>query len=103
MLGLHLVQKLRHDCLDVGDVVQTDSHKVQTLRAIVSIDLDQIRKLFAAGIAPGGPEINQERTRRPSDRAADDFLQTVEIDYTNIAVITEIDYTNIAAVQVQGK
>src|SRR6266478_1740999 len=57
---VHRLEELRHLSLDIAHFVERHRDKVQALVAIVIVDLHQIRKFFAAPIAPGGPEINQQ-------------------------------------------
>src|SRR6185295_2744586 len=89
-LGLHLSQEFGHRSLDVGDVVQTDSDEVQTLVAIVGIDFYQIGKLFAAGIAPGRPEVYEERSRvlRVSLQK---FFESIQINDFDVASWRQIE------------
>jgi len=65
-------------------VVQRDGYKIQALRRIVRIKLDQIGKLLAAGIAPGRPEIHQQRAR-VFRVPLQELFETLEIDFPNLA------------------
>src|SRR6476646_4817450 len=63
-LGMHLAQEFRNTRLDVRQIVQADRDKVQTFRTIRRIKLYQVRKFFAAWLAPGDPKVNQQRFGR---------------------------------------
>src|SRR6185503_9375958 len=61
-VGFHRSEELRHRRLDVAEIVERDGDKVHRLRAIFGVDLYQVGKLVATGIAPRGPKVNEQRT-----------------------------------------
>ena len=44
----------------IGAVIHRDADDLQTLAPVLLLQIDEVRRLFAAGDAPGGPEIQQD-------------------------------------------
>src|SRR6266545_6959148 len=51
----------RWDALDTGRVVHADAQHHQAPVLVLAIELLQLRHLFLAGRAPGGPKVQQHR------------------------------------------
>src|SRR6185436_20762227 len=62
----HLTQKRRHSSLDLCQIVERDRYEIEPSFSVLRINLYQIGKLVTAGIAPGGPKVNQQWTCRLS-------------------------------------
>ena len=62
-LRMHLAQKSGHARLDVRQIVQSNRDKIETFGTVVRIKFYEVGKFIATRIAPGGPIVNQQRSR----------------------------------------